>query len=92
MGSSLATQSISMSCANTGSGSSEVEGRGCDGKWRQCAGAIIFNRRREVLIGRRKDNCNNWQFPQGGIEDGGKLRSGLCVQSLGSSIQFDILS
>ena len=40
-----------------------------EGKWRKCAGAIIFNRRKEVLIGRRKDNANNWQFPQGGIEE-----------------------
>ena len=52
---------------NSGGGSAESS---CDGNWRQCAGAIIFNRRAEVLIGRRKDNCDNWQFPQGGIEDG----------------------
>ena len=37
-------------------------------RWRQCAGAIIFNKHMEVLIGRRKEKGNYWQFPQGGIE------------------------
>jgi len=61
---------IRMCSANTDTSGSGAAESGCGGNWRQCAGAIIFNRRAEVLIGRRKDNCDNWQFPQGGIEDG----------------------
>ena len=32
------------------------------------AGAIIFNRTGEVMVFRRVDKPNAWQFPQGGIE------------------------
>eukprot|EP00277_Geminigera_cryophila_P012040 CAMPEP_0179455338 /NCGR_PEP_ID=MMETSP0799-20121207/39320_1 /TAXON_ID=46947 /ORGANISM="Geminigera cryophila, Strain CCMP2564" /LENGTH=315 /DNA_ID=CAMNT_0021254353 /DNA_START=229 /DNA_END=1173 /DNA_ORIENTATION=- len=55
---------------SSSSSNNKVGEGGAGGKWRQCAGAIIFNRRAEVLIGRRNDNEAHWQFPQGGIEYG----------------------
>ena len=41
-------------------------------KWfRPCAGAIVFNRKGLVLLGKRIDVQESaWQFPQGGIEKG----------------------
>jgi hypothetical protein len=53
---------------SSSSGSSNSNTGDQKGRWRQCAGAIIFNEHMEVLIGRRKENGNYWQFPQGGIE------------------------
>ena len=39
--------------------------------YRKCAGAIVFNRQKKVLVCARKDiQQDEWQFPQGGIEDG----------------------
>ncbi len=39
--------------------------------FRRCAGAVVFNRDKKVLLGSRIDvNNDDWQFPQGGIEDG----------------------
>lgn len=39
--------------------------------YRACAGAILTNKRREVLICRRNtDEYICWQFPQGGVEEG----------------------
>ena len=41
------------------------------GDYRDCAGAIVFNRKGEVLLGNRIDTDEDaWQFPQGGIERG----------------------
>ncbi len=37
--------------------------------YRLCAGAIVFNKNKQVLLGSRIDSPNTcWQFPQGGIE------------------------
>ena len=34
-------------------------------------GIIVLNNRNHVFVGKRKDNPNNnWQMPQGGVEDG----------------------
>jgi len=34
-------------------------------------GIIVLNNRNLVFVGKRKDNpSNNWQMPQGGVEDG----------------------
>lgn len=39
------------------------------GKFRSCAGAIVFNDEGKVLLGNRIDvEVASWQFPQGGIE------------------------
>eukprot|EP01133_Synstelium_polycarpum_P009752 gene9752-11388_t len=41
-------------------------------KYRNCVGAVIFNEKGHVLIGRRsankKTSIGKWQFPQGGID------------------------
>lgn len=37
--------------------------------YRKCAGAVVFNQERKVLVCARNDTKNYaWQFPQGGIE------------------------
>lgn len=39
------------------------------GKFRPCAGAIVFNKKGQILLCSRKDTTSDaWQFPQGGIE------------------------
>lgn len=39
--------------------------------YRKCAGAVLFNEAGKVLICARNDlKHDDWQFPQGGIEDG----------------------
>lgn len=39
--------------------------------YRQCAGIILFNRSKQVLLCARNDKKSNcWQFPQGGINEG----------------------
>lgn len=38
--------------------------------YRRNAGIVVFNRNRQVLLCRRNDNVDAWQFPQGGIEPG----------------------
>ena len=39
------------------------------GKFRPCAGAIVFNKKGQVLLCNRNDTKSDaWQFPQGGIE------------------------
>lgn len=39
-------------------------------KYRPCAGAVVFNKKGQVLLGARNDTTgDNWQFPQGGIEN-----------------------
>lgn len=39
--------------------------------YRKCAGAVLFNEEGKVLICARNDlKHDDWQFPQGGIEDG----------------------
>ena len=38
--------------------------------YRKCAGIIVFNKFKKVLVCARNDAKSfNWQFPQGGIED-----------------------
>lgn len=37
-------------------------------KYRACAGAVVFNRRGDVLVGERSDKLGQWQFPQGGTD------------------------
>ena len=37
-------------------------------EYRRNAGIIVFNRSRKVLLCKRNDVANSWQFPQGGIE------------------------
>ena len=38
--------------------------------YRLNAGVVVFNRKRQVLLCRRSDEKDAWQFPQGGIEKG----------------------
>ena len=39
-------------------------------KYRKCVGMMIFNKKKEVLVGRRIDHPSGfWQMPQGGIDD-----------------------
>ncbi len=39
--------------------------------YRQCAGIILFNRNKQVLLCARNDKRGYcWQFPQGGIDEG----------------------
>lgn len=38
--------------------------------YRRNAGIVVFNRRRRVLLCKRNDVADSWQFPQGGIEEG----------------------
>ena len=38
--------------------------------FRKCAGAIIFNSKKEVIIGKRNAKFLCWQFPQGGVDEG----------------------
>ncbi|PPR45223.1 MAG: RNA pyrophosphohydrolase [Alphaproteobacteria bacterium MarineAlpha5_Bin6] len=39
-------------------------------KYRKCVGMMIFNKNKEVLVGRRIDHPSGfWQMPQGGIDD-----------------------
>ena len=38
--------------------------------YRRNAGIVVFNRQRQVLLCKRNDVAEAWQFPQGGIEDG----------------------
>ena len=38
--------------------------------YRLNAGVVVFNRKRQVLLCRRSDEVDAWQFPQGGIEKG----------------------
>lgn len=38
--------------------------------YRLNAGVVVFNRQRKVLVCRRSDEDDAWQFPQGGIEKG----------------------
>ena len=38
-------------------------------QYRKCAGIIVFNKDKKVLICARNDAKElNWQFPQGGVE------------------------
>ncbi|KAK3284591.1 hypothetical protein CYMTET_7760 [Cymbomonas tetramitiformis] len=39
-------------------------------KYRECAGAVIFDRKGRLLVGERKDKPGAWQFPQGGLDSG----------------------
>ncbi len=38
--------------------------------YRRNAGIVVFNRRGQVLLCKRNDVADSWQFPQGGIEKG----------------------
>lgn len=38
--------------------------------YRRNAGIVVFNRKRQVLLCKRNDVADSWQFPQGGIENG----------------------
>lgn len=38
--------------------------------YRLNAGIVVFNRQRRVLLCKRNDVADSWQFPQGGIEKG----------------------
>lgn len=40
------------------------------GIYRRNAGIVVFNRQRRVLLCKRNDVADSWQFPQGGIEEG----------------------
>jgi len=37
-------------------------------RYRPCAGAVVFNKKGEVLVGERCDKLGQWQFPQGGTD------------------------
>ena len=38
--------------------------------YRRNAGIVVFNRHGQVLLCKRNDVADSWQFPQGGIEEG----------------------
>ncbi len=38
-------------------------------KWRLCAGVAVLNSGNQLLVGERKGKPNNWQCPQGGVDD-----------------------
>ena len=38
--------------------------------YRRNAGIVVFNRQHRVLLCKRNDVADSWQFPQGGIEEG----------------------
>lgn len=38
--------------------------------YRRNAGIVVFNKQRQVLLCKRIDVAESWQFPQGGIEEG----------------------
>ena len=40
------------------------------GLYRRNAGIVVFNKQHRVLLCKRNDVADSWQFPQGGIEDG----------------------
>lgn len=40
-----------------------------DNLYRKGVGIIILNNNREIFVGKRIDNKNSWQMPQGGIDD-----------------------
>lgn len=40
------------------------------GNYRRNAGIVVFNRQRRILLCKRNDIADAWQFPQGGIESG----------------------
>lgn len=40
------------------------------GAYRKCAGIVVFNKNKKVLVCARNDSKQyNWQFPQGGMEE-----------------------
>lgn len=39
-------------------------------KYRKCVGIVVYNQAGKVLLCERNDIPNQWQFPQGGIEEG----------------------
>eukprot|EP00961_Rhodomonas_salina_P266905 3606574-Rhodomonas_salina.1 len=53
--------------------SSSAEG---GGKYRPCAGALVFNKEKKVLCGNRMDVPGSWQLPQGGIDEGEEPAAG----------------
>jgi len=40
------------------------------GRYRPCAGSVVFNKEGMYLVGERITVKGSWQFPQGGIEEG----------------------
>lgn len=38
-------------------------------KWRLCAGVAVLNSRNQLLVGERQGKPENWQCPQGGVDD-----------------------
>ena len=74
------------------------------GSYRKCAGVMVFNAEKKVLVCARNDAKGfNWQFPQGGIEyDENPAEAALrelkeetsicsvkCVKTLSSAIRYD---
>lgn len=72
--------------------------------YRKCAGAVVFNKAKKVLVCARNDTKGYaWQFPQGGIENGEtpqnaairelkeetSIISVKLVKSLSESIKYD---
>ena len=43
--------------------------------YRACVGIALFNGDGEVLVGKRHDNPNAWQMPQGGVDEGEDLET-----------------
>ena len=42
-------------------------------KYRKCVGMMIFNNKKDILVGKRIDHPSGfWQMPQGGIDDNEK--------------------
>ena len=45
--------------------------------YRPCMAAILENAAGRVLVGERADHAGSWQFPQGGLDPGESLETGL---------------
>jgi len=69
----LAMNSLTISPAGLRGGASGARGvsmSAAEGKYRPCASALVYNSKRQILIGERSDRAGQWQMPQGGIEEG----------------------
>eukprot|EP00428_Durinskia_dybowskii_P051067 CAMPEP_0170321240 /NCGR_PEP_ID=MMETSP0116_2-20130129/61376_1 /TAXON_ID=400756 /ORGANISM="Durinskia baltica, Strain CSIRO CS-38" /LENGTH=119 /DNA_ID=CAMNT_0010574055 /DNA_START=6 /DNA_END=362 /DNA_ORIENTATION=- len=38
-------------------------------KWRLCAGVAVLNSKNQILVGERHGKPDQWQCPQGGVDD-----------------------
>ncbi|OFW87277.1 MAG: RNA pyrophosphohydrolase [Alphaproteobacteria bacterium RIFCSPHIGHO2_02_FULL_46_13] len=43
--------------------------------YRPCVGLVLFNQNGHVFMGRRIDNPDGWQMPQGGVDEGEDIQT-----------------